>query len=85
MECPETEGMKKYIREMIHDLRRKNKRDFIPPIPKASTEGPVTDLTPSPLPVVPTDLENQKLSDDPLERIKQLDFEAHSDEVRETS
>jgi hypothetical protein len=77
--------MKKFIRDMINDLRRKNKRDFIPPVPKASTSGPKTDLNASPLPTVPTDLENQELSNDPLERIKQLDFEAHVDEVRETS
>ena len=77
--------MKKYVREMINDLRRKGKRDFIPPVPKASTSGPVTDLNASPQPVVPGDLQNQELSSDPLERIKQLDFEAHADEVRETS
>jgi hypothetical protein len=77
--------MKTYIREMINDLRRKGKRDFIPSIPKVSASGPVTDLNASPLPAVPADLQNQELSSDPLERIKQLDFEAHADEVRETS
>jgi hypothetical protein len=77
--------MKKYVRAMIDDLRRRGKRDFIPPAPKPSTGGPVKDLNASPLPPMPADLENQELSNDPLERIKQLDFEAHADEVRETS
>ena len=77
--------MKKFIRQMIDDLQRKNERDFIPPIPKPSSGGPVTDLNASPEPVMPNDLDNQELSDDPLERIRQLDFEAQLDEERENS
>jgi hypothetical protein len=77
--------MKKFIREMIDDLQRKHQGDFIPPIPKPSTEGPVADLNASPEPVVPADLENQELSNDPLERVRQLDFQAQADEERETS
>jgi hypothetical protein len=34
---------------------------------------------------VPTDLENQILSDNSLERVRQLDFQAQQDEERETS
>ncbi len=81
----ENQGMKKFIREMIDDLQGKNKRDFIPPIPKPSTGGSVADLTPPPEPVVPDDLDNQELSGDPLERVRQLDFEAQLDEERENS
>jgi hypothetical protein len=35
-------------------------------------------------PVVPQDLENQDLSPNPEERVKQLDFQAQEDEERET-
>lgn len=35
-------------------------------------------------PTVPEDLENQKLSSDPEERVKQLAFQAQQDEERET-
>jgi len=39
----------------------------------------------SPPPPVPEDLSNQELSDDPLEKIRQLDFQAQQDEERERS
>jgi hypothetical protein len=73
--------MKKYIREMLNDLRRKNSKDFIPPIPKPSTTAPAQNENAS----VPTDLENQELSDDPLERVRQLDFQAQQSEERQNS
>ena len=53
--------MKKYIREMLDDLKRKN-------------QAPV-----------PEDLSNQELSDDPLQRAKQLDFQAQQSEERQSS
>ena len=77
--------MKKYIREMLGDLRRKNTKDYIPPIPQPSTSAPVDDLDVPPAPPVPADLENQELSDDPLERIRQLDFQAQKSEERQRS
>ncbi len=77
--------MKKFIREMIDDLQRRKNKDYIPPIPKPSTGGSVDDLTPPPEPAMPDDLDNQQLSDDPLERVRQLDFQAQLDEERETS
>jgi len=55
--------MKKYIREMLDDLRRKN----------------------TPAPVVAQDLENQELSKDPEQRVRQLDFQAQQAEEREES
>ncbi len=51
--------MKKYIREMLDDLKKKN-------------------------PPVPEDLENQELSNDPLERVRQLDFQAQESELEQT-
>jgi hypothetical protein len=36
-------------------------------------------------PVVPQDLENQILSKDPQEKVRQLDYQAQKDEERETS
>ncbi len=38
-----------------------------------------------PEPAVPTDLENQTLSDDPAERVRQLDQQAQKNEERESS
>ena len=35
-------------------------------------------------PVMPQDLENQNLSPNPEERVKQLDQQAQDDEIRET-
>ncbi len=55
--------MKKYIREMLDDLRGKK----------------------NPNPVVPADLENQELSKDPLQRVRQLDFQAQQSEERQQS
>ncbi len=58
--------MKKYIRNMLDDLKKK--RDQKDPLP----------------PVVPQDLENQDLSSNPEERVRQLDQQAQDDEIRET-
>src|SRR5579863_706203 len=58
----EPSGMKKYIRNLLDDLKKKQ----------------------PPPPVVPQDLENQELSNDPAERVKQLDYQAQEDEERET-
>ncbi|HSR09021.1 MAG TPA: hypothetical protein VLM42_17895 [Bryobacteraceae bacterium] len=52
--------MKKYIREILNDLKK-------------------------PEPAVPTDLDNQILSDDPAERVRQLDQQAQENEERESS
>jgi hypothetical protein len=38
-----------------------------------------------PEPTVPTDLDNQILSDDPAERVRQLDQQAQENEERESS
>jgi hypothetical protein len=76
--------MKKYIREMLDDLQRKHDKDYVPTIPAPSTGGKVTDLEPPPEPALPKDLENQVLSKDPLERVKQLDFQAQQQEELES-
>jgi hypothetical protein len=57
--------MKKYIREILNDLK----------------------LTPGqkqPEPVVPEDLDNQILSNDPAQRVRQLDHQAQKSEERQT-
>jgi hypothetical protein len=57
--------MKKYIREILNDLK----------------------LTPGmkkPEPVVPQDLDNQILSNDPAQRTRQLDQQAQQSEERQT-
>ncbi len=77
--------MKKHIREMLDDLRKPKHHDFVPPLPKPSVDTKVTDLTPPAEPALPGDLENQELSHDPAERVRQLDFQAQENEERETS
>jgi hypothetical protein len=66
--------MKKYIRDMIDDLQRKKDKDFIPTIPPPAT---------TPQKAMPDDLENQELSKDPLERVRQLDFQAQQSELEQ--
>jgi hypothetical protein len=56
--------VKKYIRDMIDDLKGRNSK---PPVPQT----------------VPEDLNNQILSDDPLQRERQLDFQAQQSEERQ--
>lgn len=53
--------MKKYIRDLLNDLKPK-----------------------PPQPPVPEDLDNQKLSDDPAQRVRQLDYQAQKSEERQT-
>jgi hypothetical protein len=78
--------MKNYIRAMLDDLKQtKSSKEFIPPIPKAPADGKTTYLGDPPPAVMPDDLENQDLSDDPEERVRQLDQQAEDDEMRETS
>jgi hypothetical protein len=66
----ESWGMKKYIRNMLDDLKKKH--DQKDPAPAAVLRE------------VPQDLENQDLSSNPEERVRQLDQQAQDDEVRET-
>lgn len=56
--------MKKYIRDLLDDLTKKQ--------------------DPPPAPVVPDDLENQQLSKNPEELVRQLDQQAQDAEERET-
>jgi hypothetical protein len=76
--------MKKYIREILDELHGKPNKDFIPPVPAAPGGGKTVYLDPPPAPVVPEDLDNQELSSDPAQRVKQLDYQAQKNEERET-
>jgi hypothetical protein len=68
-------AMKKYIRQMIEDLKHpKQNKDFIPPAPKTPKENPA----------MPKDLSNQVLSTNPEERVKQLDYQAFESERLQT-
>ena len=68
--------MKKYIRQMIEDLKHpKQNKDFIPPAPKTPKENPA----------MPKDLSNQVLSTNPEERVKQLDYQAQQSERLQTN
>ncbi|MGH9558804.1 MAG: hypothetical protein ACRD30_06140 [Bryobacteraceae bacterium] len=69
--------MKKYIREMIDDLTKRKNKDYVPP-------APAVDLDIPPQAALPEDLEDQELSRDPAQRVRQLDFQAQQDEERET-
>jgi len=82
--------MRKIIRELIDDLRKediretKGKKNFIPPIPAAPTDAPTTHYDVPPPPSVPEDLNNQTLSQDPEQKVLQLDWQAQQVEERET-
>jgi hypothetical protein len=78
-------GMKKYIREMIDDLRRpKENKNFVPPVPKNAAKESVNNLTPKPAPADPRDLSNQALSESHEEMVKQLDYQAFESERLQT-
>jgi hypothetical protein len=78
--------MKNYIRAVLDDLKQpKSSKDFVPDIPQAPAGGKTTFLGDPAAAVVPDDLENQDLSTDPEERVRQLDQQAQDDEMRETS
>ena len=77
--------MKKYIREMISDLKNSRAKDFVPAVPKGGKENPVVDLTPPLQPAVPDDLSNQVLSKNAEEKVKQLDYQAQQSERRQTN
>ena len=72
--------MKKYIREMIDDLQGRKKKDYIPPVPQPAADAKTVSLDAPPAPVLPEDLSNQVLSDDPLQRVRQMDFQARQQE-----
>jgi hypothetical protein len=63
--------MKKYIRAMLDDLRRKT----------SSKRSRTTKITPPPS---PEGLDNQELSSDPLQRTRQLDHQAQKSQERQT-
>jgi hypothetical protein len=78
--------MKKYIREMIDDIKgQKASKDYIPPVPKEGKENPMVDLTPPPEPAVPADLSNQELSKSNEQKVKQLDYQAQQSERLQTN
>jgi hypothetical protein len=76
--------MKKYIREMIDDLKHSKVKDFAPSVPKDGKENPIVDLTPPPIAALPDDLSNQVLSKNAEERVKQLDYQAFESERLQT-
>jgi hypothetical protein len=75
--------MKKYIRDIIDDLKGTKNKDFIPPVPKSPTDGKTVDLNQTPQPDLTTDLNNQILSGDQLEMERQLDQQAQKHEETE--
>ncbi|HEY7337381.1 MAG TPA: hypothetical protein VH639_20990 [Bryobacteraceae bacterium] len=68
--------MKKYIRAILDDLKSGGEKNYIPPVPKAPTDGKTIDLDPKQPPAMPNDLDNQELSKDSEERVRQLDWQA---------
>jgi hypothetical protein len=68
-----TQGMKKHIREMLDDLRKRQTK-----------KPPVVNLTVPPKPPLPRDLENQILSKNHEERVRQFDFQAQQSEEEQT-
>jgi hypothetical protein len=70
----------------------RNSADFIFQLPRYPVRGRtlmkrtiqsiIDEIAPKPKPPVPTDLDNQTLSKDPLERARQLDQQAQKNEER---
>ena len=60
--------MKKYVRAVLDDLKSKTRKKDNPAVPSS---------------VVPQDLQNQVLSKDPLQKVRQLDYQAQKDEERQ--
>jgi hypothetical protein len=77
--------MRKYVREMLQDLIGKKDKSFIPPIPKSPGDLASIDLNAPAQPPLPGDLNNQELSKNPLQKTKQLDYQAQKNEERQTS
>ena len=77
--------MRKYVREMLQDLIGKKDKGYIPSIPKASGGAATIDLNAPAQPALPGDLNNQKLSKNPLQKAKQLDYQAQKNEEQQTS
>jgi len=67
--------MKKYIRALVANLNQK-RNDYVPPVPSVTTKTPVFEMDQKPPAPAPFDLDNQILSKDPAERVRQLDFQA---------
>lgn len=76
--------MKQYIRDIIDDLKKAGEEDFMPAIPQTPAGGKTVYLDPPPVAPTPEDLDNQSLSSDNEERVKQLDYQAQKDEERQT-
>jgi hypothetical protein len=67
--------MKKYIRAILDDLKSGGETNYIPPVPKAPTDGKTISLDSKEPLVMPNDLDNQELSKNPGERTRQRDWQ----------
>ena len=60
--------MKKYVRAVLDDLKPKTRK-------KGNSDVPGS--------IVPQDLQNQTLSKDPQQRVRQLDYQSQKNEERQ--
>jgi hypothetical protein len=87
--------MKKYIRAMLDDLKTRTysgrlpsqitRKPVVPEPPKPAAIAKTTRLDSPPPAPLPEDLNNQTLSDDPLQRTRQLDYQAQKSKERQLS
>jgi hypothetical protein len=68
--------MKKYIREMIDDLKHSKGKGFVPAVVKGTKASEKA---------LPDDLSNQVLSTNAEERVKQLDYQVQQSERLQTN
>ena len=76
--------MKTYIQDLVDELKSGGKPDYTPEIPKTPADGKTNyldALNPAP---APEDLDNQVLSSDPEEAVRQLDQQAQKSEELQT-
>jgi hypothetical protein len=72
--------MKTFIQHIIDDLKNGSAEDIIPEVPAAPVDGKTVHLDPPPAEPTPEDLDNQILSDNNAERVRQLDYQAQESE-----
>jgi hypothetical protein len=67
--------VKTSIREVLDDLQA-GRKDYVPPISKRVKDTRIIDLGVPPLPPLGSDLDDQELSKNAAEEVRQLDWQA---------
>jgi len=77
--------MKTFIHHIIGDLKNAGAAEHLPKVPAAPADGKTTHLDPPPAQPMPEGLDNQILSENAEERVRQLDYQAQQSEELQSS